>query len=297
MTKRCLRDWIVPRSRIRLLVMLVLLLGIFAWDRWYRRWSPAVRLSTEHYTVLSAASEAETRKVAAAVEALYASYMATFGNLGAPAAEHPKLQLKLYADRKEFRRCNRSVGWAEAFYREPCCHAYYSRSEANPYHWIVHESVHQLTHEVAHLRLPQWIEEGLATYLSTSAYREGSFHPGEIDWQTYPIWWLDDMSLSGDVSRDIADTKVIPSSCIIANRGGPDMDRTFNLYYIHWWSLAHFLLHYHDGVYRQSFNKVIQEGGSLESFEANVGPVETIQAEWYEYLRDIIDRRRSRRGG
>jgi hypothetical protein len=32
--------------------------------------------------------------------------------------EHPKLKVKLFKDRAEFRRINSGLGWAEAFYRK-----------------------------------------------------------------------------------------------------------------------------------------------------------------------------------
>ena len=39
---------------------------------------------------------------------------------------HEPLKMKLFKDRKEFRRTHPSLGWAEAFYRAPYCQAYYS---------------------------------------------------------------------------------------------------------------------------------------------------------------------------
>ena len=53
--------------------------------------------------------------------------------------------------------------WARGFSpREP------SRNLVNPYHWMLHESVHRLNREVAHLQLGKWLGEGLAEYFSTS---------------------------------------------------------------------------------------------------------------------------------
>jgi hypothetical protein len=34
---------------------------------------------------------------------------------------HPKLGMKLFKNRSEFRRCNGVFGWAEAFYEPPFC--------------------------------------------------------------------------------------------------------------------------------------------------------------------------------
>jgi hypothetical protein len=156
--------------------------------------------------------------------------------------------------------------------------------EVNPTHWMVHEAVHQINREVAKLALAQWLNEGLAEYFGTSVYKGGHFILGEIDKNTYPIWWLDTLFLSGDLEQDLAVGKVIGLREILTGKGGPDIDEVFNLYYIHWWSLTHFLVHSEDGQYRTALVKVVQEGGSLESFEKYIGPVERIEGEWYEYL-------------
>jgi hypothetical protein len=149
---------------------------------------------------------------------------------------------------------------------------------------MVHEAVHQLNNEVAGLRIAPWVDEGLADYFGTSVYRNGRFHPGEVDENTYPIWWLGTLSLTGDMTQDLADGRIISLRSIVTGQGGPDIDEAFNLYYIHWWSLSHFLVHFHNGQYRESFSRVVRDGGSLRSFERNIGPVEVLQVEWYSYL-------------
>ena len=288
MAKRSLRDWILPRSRKRQVALLVLLLLVFVGERWYRYWTPAARVETSHYLILSTASKEQTREIGAVVEALYGAYQRAFPELFSAPAAHPRLQLKLYADRDEFRRSTRTTGWAEAFYRAPYCHAYYSSREANPYHWMAHEAVHQLNNEVAHLDLQQWVDEGLADYFGCTVYADGEYRLGEVDKHTYPIWWLDSLKLSGDMVQDLEAGRIISLRSIVTGRGGPDIDEVFNLYYIHWWSLTHFLVHFQDGRYRDAYMKVILEGGSLESFEQHIGPVEQVQEEWYAYLRQRV---------
>ncbi len=73
---------------------------------------------------------------------------------------HPKLKMKLFKDREEFRRCNRSCGWAEAFYRTPYCYQYYGADEAHPYHWMMHEATHQLNAEAACLHAAAVAQRG-----------------------------------------------------------------------------------------------------------------------------------------
>src|SRR5207249_1270633 len=144
-------------------------------------------------------------------------------------------------------RVHRRLGWAEAFYQEPFCHAYYSSAEDNPYHWMLHEATHQLNRELAQFKMPKWSDEGVATYFSTSRINNGVLNPGQIDSNTYPIWWLSDLTLTGDVQKDIARNQVIPLRAIVTGKGGPDIDEYFNLYYVHWWSLSHFLFEFEGG--------------------------------------------------
>ena len=108
------------------------------------------------------------------------------------------MQIKLYRDRAEMRRINPGLGWAEAFYSKPYCRAYYSAEEINPCHWMLHESVHQLNEEVAHLRLEKWLSEGLAEYLSTSQLHPAGLAVGQIDRNTYPVWWIDELATSAN---------------------------------------------------------------------------------------------------
>lgn len=63
------------------------------------------------------------------------------------------------------------------------------------------------------------------------------------DTNTYPVWWLCEFGRTGDLEQDKRNGSVIPLEAVLSGRGGPDMDREFNLYYVHWWSLTHYLLH------------------------------------------------------
>jgi hypothetical protein len=276
----------MPKKPARLLILFGLLVVAVAADYVYRYWRPDVTVTTEHYVVYSTATLSQTQEIADKVEALYKDYAGLCSGFGDVKTEHPRLKLRLFRDRKEFRRCNRLVGWAEAFYRRPYCYAYYSRAEVNPYHWMLHEATHQLIREVSNLDPPQWIDEGVATYFSTSILSEGGLALGEVDKNTYPIWWLWDIRFSGEVEKDIEAGTIIPLAVILGGKGGPDIDDYFNLYYVHWWSLTHFLLHYDGGVYGQGYFQVIREGGFVAAFERHIGRVERIQREWYGYLRE-----------
>jgi protein-S-isoprenylcysteine O-methyltransferase Ste14 len=281
--------WLTIRQR-RLLVLLTVLATIAAWAYVPRRWSPGVVLETEHYVIRSSATEEQTREIALAAEIVYSGYRPLLELWQRPVVSHPKLGIKLFRDRREFRRCNRVRGWAEAFYQPPYCYQYYSADEVHPYHWMMHEATHQLNDAAARLRLPQWLEEGLACYVSTSRIVDSSLHLGDIDTNTYPIWWLGSVELSGDLDADKKQGTIIPLRAILSGQGGPSMNRHFNLYYLHWWSLTHFLMHYENGQYKAGLGRLIADGGGPPAFEKHIGPIESIESQWYAYLADLQKR-------
>ena len=156
---------------------------------------------------------------------------------------------------------------------------------------MTHEATHQLNAEVAHLDLPRWLNEGIAEYFGTSTWRDGQLHLGEVDPNTYPVWWRGDMVFTGDIAADIRDERFIPLETLIKDSGGPNIDQHVNLYYMHWFSLAHFLYHYDGGRYRPGIKPLILEHGTLDAFRSHIGAIEEIQPLWYEYLRkfDYMD--------
>ena len=164
-----------------MLFYLLLLLGVVAWKFVPRTWHPAFTLEAPYHLIYSSASRAQTADTAQALELLYIAYSNRFGSLDGFQRHSPKLKVKLFKDRAEFRRINPGLGWAEAFYITPYCLAYYSANEINPCHWMLHESVHQLNQEVAHLALEKWLEEGLAEYFfDESVYLESVSRWGEL---------------------------------------------------------------------------------------------------------------------
>ena len=271
----------------RILIYLMLFGLFLTWNAWHRHWSPNFTFETQHYHILSSATEEQTKKIGEATEVLFMAYTNFFSGLLANSTNQPKLQIKLFKDRDEFRRCHYFLGWAEAFYQKPYCNAFYSTDEINPRHWMLHEATHQLNAEIAGFHLVKWLEEGLATYFSTSLVRRQRVMLGEIDPNTYPVWWMDELATSGDLASDIKNGSVIPLDAIITGKGGPSMKKQFNLYYLHWWSLTHFLFHYDNGKYRAQALLLVKDGGDLKSFEQRIGPTERVQTEWYGYVRGL----------
>ena len=240
-------------------------------------------VETTHYLIHSSATEEQTARVGEAAEALHLAYTTFFDGMPGMQPTKAKLQLVLYKDQAEFKAHNRSSPWAEAYYLPPRSHAYYGDGD-NPVHWMTHEVTHQLNREVARFKKTKWIDEGLADYFGSSWIADGKLTPGSIDPATYPIWWLPRLQLTGNLQDDISTGKIIPLRAIVSGKGGPDINRNVNLYYIEYWSLTHFLLHYQDGKYAAPYRQLIVSGGSLENFERLIGPIDRIQTQWYAYL-------------
>src|SRR5687767_3766377 len=199
----------------RLIFYLLAVVAFAAWKFTPRYWKPTVTVETQHYVISSTATREQTEEIGRVVEILYQTYSNRLGSLPDFQPSHPKLKLLLYKDRDEFRRINPGVGWAEAFYKKPYCRAYYSAGESNPYHWMLHEAVHQLNEEVAHLHLEKWLEEGIAEYFSTSRIHENQLALGRIDPNTYPVWWMHEIATDRDLQKNIENESVIPLRAII----------------------------------------------------------------------------------
>lgn len=250
----------------------------------------AARYDTAHYSITSTADAARTRAVGDAVEALYAAHAKLFPP---NATRTGKLALTLYADRAQFKANNRSYGWAEAYYLEPVCYAYSASDEANPYHWMTHEATHQLNRQVSGMRNPKWIEEGLATYFGTSRIVDGRLRPGEIDPDAYPIWWLRDSDLTGELDADTANGRWIPLKALVTGIGAPRIDAHVNRYYVEFWSLTHFLLHGEGGRYADGYRRLIAAGGAPADFERLIGPMPDVERGWYAHLQAQIAAQRA----
>ena len=262
-----LRRW--KAREIRMVCYLVLLTVIAIWKFAPRPWHASVKVETAHHIIYSTATRQQTDDTAHALELLYNGYSNRIGALPQFRRNHPKLKLKLFKDRTEFRWVNPNLGWAEAFYREPYCRAYFAAGENNPYHWMLHESTHQLNHEVAGLKLEKWLEEGLATYFSTSRLGSNALMVGRIDPDAYPVWWLELIATEPDLNENIRNGSVIPLRTIILNKGGPSMNGHFNLYYVHWWTLTHFV--FETSQHRGKALELVQGGGVWKHLKKQSG--------------------------
>jgi hypothetical protein len=276
---------LMPREQRLMLRGLALVLLALLLDILMRTWLPREEAETAHYRIVTTASPKETESLGRALEVLLAEYRSHFAPILPEGGPEGKFQVRFYRNRKEFRRCNRAIRWAEAYYRYPFINAYNAPFEINSYHSFLHEGVHQLNHELGRFPLEHWLSEGLACYFSSSRISAaGTLDLRLIDLETYPSFWLYTIARTGDFEEDVDNGSVIPLRTIIANAGGPAMDEHFNLYYLHWWTLVYFLCHFEEGKYAPGLPDLVKEGGTLPGFERHLGPVDRLQSEWYEFV-------------
>lgn len=244
-------------------------------------------LRTDHYLIVSSASEEQTKKLGLIVEDLFQAHVKLLGQ-GSKGMPVPKLlRLNFYGSRTEFRVLNWPVGWAEGLYRYPISHAYYEPSP-NWYFWMLHEATHQLNREVAQIRLPLWAEEGLAAYFSTSTLSSNELQLGVLDYHTYPLWWGESFGFTGSLDIDKKSNRIIGLRDLARISSPGEMGSRFNLVYFEWLSLVHFLLHYDSGRYQSILGCMINrpEAELLPNFQ-KTDYWDTLEVAWYAYMVDI----------
>ena len=266
-------------------VGVVLLGSAYLWRTW---WSPTTRIETTHYRIDATADAAYANEAARIVEAFYSFYAQLHG---IPAQEHALLPVRLYASRAELHKVNLGLSrWAEGFYRAGVTHQYQeTQGYFAPFDSLVHESVHQYHRLVADFTMPQWLDEGLACYMSSISYGDGRFDHGFVQDMAYPVFHIHALHLSGDVLADIKAGHIYPLEKIISDTRHADIDEHFNLYYVHWFSIVHFLMHGAEGQHRQKLLDYIKAGAAVDQFEQVFGPFQEIEAAWYQHLCNIQD--------
>jgi hypothetical protein len=242
--------------------------------------------ATDNFQVTSRATVEETAIVGSAAEALMRAYLGFF-QLDAKAVPKGGLKLTLFKNRAQFKAGVNAPAWAEALYTKGVSYAYYDPSGAG-YHWMLHETTHQLNELVGHLPKEKWVNEGVACYFGASALEDNLLTPGKIEKKAYPVWWLKELGPTGDSAKDFASGRVVPLRALITGQGGPALGSHVNQWYLGYWSLTHFLFHGEKGKYAAGYRKLLAgKSATLADFEREIGPVDAVQKEWYAYLQQL----------
>jgi len=96
--------WRLKAREIRMLAYLLVVVVFAAWEFVPRPWHPAIILDSPHHTVYSTASQQQTEETVHTLALLYAAYSNRLGSLTELKRDHPRLKVKLFKDREEFRR-------------------------------------------------------------------------------------------------------------------------------------------------------------------------------------------------
>ena len=72
-----------------------------------------------------------------------------------------------------------------------------------PFDSLIHESVHQFHRHVVRYDMPQWLDEGLACYVSSISLGDGTFDPNFIQRDAYPLNHIPYLRLTGNIEEDI----------------------------------------------------------------------------------------------
>lgn len=232
--------------------------------------------TSANFRMRSTASEPLARDALARMEAVLGVAAEVL-----PIESGPRMELVLFANRKEFRRAFPRAGWAEALYLKPVAYAYPDADTPRFDHWLVHEGAHQFIRERTQIRAPRWIEEGLASWLSTAMIRDGVPDPSRLDPATYPVWWYPDVAArSGSPQQGVSPRALVPAAVLFGYRAGPDPDAHVNAYYVSALELVRFLMHGDGGRYRDSFLAFLDSPGSPEDFERTLGWVTDLDVRW-----------------
>jgi len=196
----------------------------------------------------------------------------------------------MYATRREMRNDIPGMRWAEAFYDGKECVQYDDATSKRPFQWLVHEATHQLAAEDARLELPRWASEGLAELFSVSRILPGrggqpELRLGSVDPETYPLWWLPEFKLSGNMETDLRDGKIVLASTVLKEAENVDIASSLNQHYLAWLCLAH-LFHTTDST---AWRRWILTDGTDEGLMKAFGPRSTLDARWYAHMMQLSD--------
>lgn len=281
--------WFDPATRRRRFLIYLLYYALAALYLQHRLFVPVHVVRTEHFVLESCETLPRTEETARAMEAVRAAWVRFFSGRLPLAGDPGELRSRLYRDRPHFRRASPiPMTWGEAYYAFGVGHGYYDADISYPASWLVHETVHQLDARVGGFDLPRWLEEGIATYFSTSRILSGEVRLGDPAPGSYPCWWIKPYSWTGDLAADKTSGRFIPLRALVTGEGAPDLNKDFNKYYVEWWGLVHFMIHAKNGRHLDGFFRLVAARGTAEAFEREIGPFDAIEAEWYRHLRDKI---------
>lgn len=230
-----------------LIVFLLALAGgsLAAAEKW-------LHARTPHFEMLSSAPEAESRRILAALEQFRASFLATFPF---PGANEPRTTIVVFGSERQFRPYRPLY---EGKPKEVAGYFLPGRDEvmiamttdvggedADPTEVIYHEYVHLLIH-ARELRLPVWLNEGLA--------------------ELYSTFLVNGRNVEFGAAKDrhvatLSRSPLLPLGRLFAvSHQSPDYNESqrAGIFYAQSWALTHFLVCGVDRSYAPKFNRYLE---------------------------------------
>lgn len=244
-----------------------------------------LRLNTKHFTLVGNANERDLRAVGQKLEQFRGVFAQVFPNI--QAASPVPITVIVFKNRAAYLPFlplyNGAVNEMGGYF-QPGEDVHYITLAAefgatNPYHVIIHEYVHALTHNAA-ANLPSWLNEGLAEFYSRF---EVTDHESQV-------------LLGAPVSHHLQvlrDNRPMPLARLLAlNPGSPEYNERDKkgLFYAQSWALVHYLLLGNDGRRQPQFAqfvKLFATGAPIaecmqQAFQTDLA---TLENELNQYLR------------
>jgi len=240
--------------------------------------------NTSHYEVVTDISPDVSRRVGAEMESIHAEYMRRFGRFVSPSRE--RFRVFVYSRKEDYLR---QVGeqWQHSggmFLHGKRLLTCYMEKKSLPevFRTLYHEGFHQFAHTRIALKLPVWLDEGMAGYYERTLPREKGYVTGDVS--------------PNDLQRlrsMISENRYIPWPGFMTMTGEQWSQKVIegdsNRNYVQAWSMVHFLIHGKKGrLVRQldAYVGAVKRGrgareAMAEAFGSNLGRLE---AEWKHYV-------------
>jgi len=229
-------------------------------EDWQSEFGPGLKLTTSHYEIFTTLLDPlMLSQLPPFMESAYKSYQK---QLPKPIDTASAFTVYLFADRQQWENFTRSFTGkqapiylkikAGAYYLNGICVAYNIGSERT-FSALGHEGWHQFNSRHFQLRLPSWLDEGIAMLFESGTYRHGRFH-------FEPARNINRLAM---LKKTLIENKMIPLKKLIAMNPGEALslsDDTVAAFYAQSYALVRFLREEGHGQRLQDYHQMLLGG-------------------------------------